>query len=168
MARVPDPNAPSIAVIGGATATLEAARLAFDVGGEIARRGGIVLCGGRGGVMEQAAKGAHEAGGVSIGILPGQRQDRATNPWLTYEIFTGLGQARNQVIVLSAAAVIAVAGEWGTLSEIGLALKYRVPVILLESFELNLPDGGRDPLLLRARTGVEAVTLALEHRLSPE
>ncbi len=166
MAKMLDPKAPPIAVIGSGTATAGVLRLAFEVGSEIARRGGMVVCGGRGGVMENAAKGARDTGGDVIGILPGVPADEAPNPFLSFEIFTGLGQARNQVIVLSAVAVIAVAGEWGTLSEIGLALKYRIPVVLLDSFELDLPDGGRDPLLLRARTAAEAVSLAFEHRLT--
>lgn len=166
MASVQREKAPPIAVIGGANVSGDLAQLALEVGRGIAAGGGIVVCGGRGGVMEQAARGCVEQGGTSLGILPGTAEDGPGNPYLTHRVFTGLGQARNQVIVLSAAAVVAIGGEWGTLSEIGLALKHRVPVVLLASFEVALPDGSDDPLLFRARDPAEAVAIAFEKRRS--
>ncbi|MFQ5525490.1 MAG: TIGR00725 family protein [Thermoanaerobaculia bacterium] len=157
-------HAPVIAVVGGAASTREVGILAFEVGRQIAARQGVLLCGGRGGVMEQAARGAKENGGTTLGVLPGEAASGRTSSFLSHRLFTGIGQARNQIIVLSAAAVIAVGGEWGTLSEIALALKHRVPVVLLESFDVRLPDGGGDPLLFHAGTPSDAVALAFEHR----
>jgi uncharacterized protein (TIGR00725 family) len=114
-------------------------------------------------VMEAACRGARGAGGRTVGVLPGS-DEAATPPndHLDVVLYTGLAQARNQVVVLSAAAVIAVGGGWGTLSEIGLALKYRVPVVLLASWHLRRPDGLADPLLLVARTAADAVALAAQ------
>ncbi|MCP4201960.1 MAG: TIGR00725 family protein [bacterium] len=156
-----------IAVIGAAAATAEVAALAAEVGREIAGRGGVVICGGRGGVMEHSARGATEAGGVAIGILPGRRGEEVPNDYLEHRIFTGIGQARNQVIVLSAVAVIAVSGGWGTLSEIALALKHRVPVVLLSGLEVRPPDGREEALLFRAQTPAEAVAIAFDNARRP-
>ncbi len=155
--------APPIAVVGGATANTKVAELAAQVGREIANRGGVLLCGGRGGVMEHSARGASEAGGTAIGILPGSPGEDAPNEYLKYRIFTGIGQARNQIIVLSAVAVIAVSGGWGTMSEIALALKHRIPVVLLSSLEMHTPDGRDESLLFRARTPTEAVAVAFDN-----
>ena len=110
--------------------------MACEVGRLVAERGGIVVCGGRGGVMEAAARGAAEAGGASIGILPDE--DRAaSNPYLTYSVATGVGQARNLAVVCSAETVVAVGGGYGTLSEIGLARKVGRPVFSLRSWDLG-------------------------------
>jgi len=117
-----------IAVIGGATAPPAMLALARAVGQEIARRGGVLICGGLAGIMQAAAQGAQEAGGVVIGILPGP--DRAHgNPFLTYSIVTNLGHARNMLIAHSADGLIAVAGSYGTISEAAIALKLGKPVI---------------------------------------
>ena len=102
----------------------------------VAERGGIVVCGGLSGVMEAAARGATEAGGTAIGILPDEDRGRA-NAHLSYSVATGTGQARNLAVVCSGDAVIAVGGEFGTLSEIGLALKVGRPVFALDSWELG-------------------------------
>ena len=102
----------------------------------VVERGGIVICGGLSGVMEAAARGASEAGGVAIGILPDEDRLQA-NEYLTYSVATGAGQARNLAVVCSADAVIAVGGEYGTLSEIGLALKVGRPVVSLGSWNLG-------------------------------
>lgn len=142
-----------LAVIGGGHTTPAILALAQEVGREIARRGAILLCGGLGGVMAAAARGAQEAGGVSLGILPGPDR-REANPYLTYTIVTNLGHARNVLIAHSADALLAVNGSYGTISEAAIALKLGKPVIGLEvDWEL----AG----LQRARTPQEAVALAL-------
>jgi uncharacterized protein (TIGR00725 family) len=113
--------------------------------------------------MEQAAAGAKAAGGLTIGILPGRNAEESPpNAYIDLPIFTGMGQARNQILVLSAAAVIAVSGGWGTLSEIGLALKHGIPVVRLESWKLSRPDGRDEPLLKCATSATQAVELALK------
>ncbi len=113
--------------------------------------------------MAAASRGARSAGGTVIGILPGaDAHDSPANDAVNVAIYTGLGQARNLSVVLSAAVVIAVGGGWGTLSEIALALKHRVPVVVLESWSLSLPDGRDEPLLRAARSPRQAVELSLE------
>jgi uncharacterized protein (TIGR00725 family) len=124
------------------------------VGREVARRGAVLLCGGLGGVMAAAAEGAKEAGGVSIGLLPDPDRRRA-NPYLTYSIPTNLAHARNIVIAHAADALIAVDGEYGTISEAAIALKLGKPVIALQC-AWDLPG------LTRAATPQEAVALARE------
>jgi hypothetical protein len=142
-----------MAVIGGGEVSPEIAALAREVGRQVARRGAVLLCGGLGGVMAAAAKGAQEAGGVSVGILPDGDRRRA-NPYLTYAIATNLGHARNMLIAHSADALIAVDGSFGTISEAAIALKLGKPVIALEvSWDL--------PGLRRANSPQEAVDLAL-------
>ena len=141
-----------VAVIGGGEAAPEVAALAYEVGRELARRGAIVICGGLGGVMEAAARGVQEAGGVSIGILPDADRRRA-NPYLTYNIPTNLGHARNMIIVHAADAVIAVGGGYGTISEAAIALKLGKTVVAL-AVDWELPG------LKRASHPGEAVSLA--------
>ncbi len=151
-----------IAVIGAASCGRRLADLAFGVGQEIARQGAVLLCGGRGGVMEEAAAGAAAEGGLVIGILPGaDASESPPNPHVGVAVYTGLGQARNQVLVLSGQAVIGVGGGWGTMTEIGLALKHGRPVVLLESWKLERPDGRSEPLLLSADSPQQAVSRAL-------
>ena len=116
-----------VAVVGGANCSAEEKELACQVGAGVARRGGILICGGGSGVMEAASQGAVEAGGEVIGILPGE-DHRMGNHYLKFAIATGLGEARNAIIARTADAVIAVGGEYGTLSEIALALKMNKPV----------------------------------------
>jgi len=128
-------SGPYVAVVGSGDATGELYEKAREVGRLVAERGGIVVCGGLSGVMEAAARGATETGGVSIGILPDEDRKRS-NPYLSYSITTGTGHARNLAVVCSGDVVIAVGGEYGTLSEIGLARKVGRPVVLLESWEL--------------------------------
>jgi hypothetical protein len=156
------PRLVQIAVVGAAACDDEIARLARDTGAEIALAGATLLCGGRGGVMEAAAEGAHLAGGRTVGVLPGvDEKSTPPNDFLDVVLYTGLQQARNQILVLSAEAVIAIGGGWGTLSEIALALKFRVPVVLLASWALKRPDGLKDPLLFEARTPKDALEIAL-------
>lgn len=122
------------------------------VGAELARRGAVVVCGGLGGVMEAACRGARGEGGVTLGILPGFER-AAANPWVSVAVATGLGELRNGLVVRSADAVIAIAGGYGTLSEIALALKAGVRVVGLRSWEI---DG-----VLAADDAAAAVALAL-------
>jgi uncharacterized protein (TIGR00725 family) len=125
-----------VAVVGSGTATGELYGRAREVGRLIAKRGGVVVCGGLSGVMEAAARGATEIGGTAIGILPDEDRGRA-NAYLSYSVATGAGQARNLAVVCSGDVVIAVGGEYGTLSEIGLALKIGRPIVALGSWDLD-------------------------------
>src|ERR687896_165838 len=125
-----------VAVVGSGEASGELYEKAREVGRLIAERGGTVVCGGRSGVMEAAARGATEAGGTAIGILPDEDR-RRQNQYLTYSVATGAGQAPNLAVVCSGDVVIAIGGEYGTLSEIGLALKVGRPVVALESWDLG-------------------------------
>jgi uncharacterized protein (TIGR00725 family) len=127
---------PYVAVVGSGTASGELYEKAREVGRLVAERGGTLICGGRSGVMEAAACGATEAGGTTIGILPDEDRKRA-NKYLSYSIATGTGHARNLAVVCSGDVVIAVGGEYGTLSEIGLARKVGRPVVALTSWELG-------------------------------
>ena len=112
--------------------------------------------------MAAASEGARAAGGLVVGLLPGaDARSSQPNAHLDVALFTGLGQARNVVLTLSAHAVVALGGGWGTLSEIALALKQRVPVVVLESWELTRPDGLVDPLLRRAISPADAVATAI-------
>jgi uncharacterized protein (TIGR00725 family) len=125
-----------VAVVGSGTATGELYEKARTVGRLVAERGATVVCGGLSGVMEAAARGATEAGGTVIGILPDEDRQRQ-NEYLTYSVATGAGQARNLAVVCSGDVVIAVGGEYGTLSEIGLARKAGRPVVVLEGWDLG-------------------------------
>lgn len=149
-----------MAVIGPGAAGPELCRLAYEVGAELARRQAIVLCGGLGGVMEAAARGAREASGRSIGLLPGT--DRADgNPFLDHALPTGLAEARDGALVTSADAVIAVGCNPGTLIEIGYALKRQRPLAVLGGWSV-LDEGGQPVAGFQtARTAAEAVTIAL-------
>jgi hypothetical protein len=153
---------PHIAVAGAGTCGADLARLADEVGRGIARAGAVLLTGGRTGVMAAASAGARAAGGLVVGVLPGRdAAESPPDPAVEIALFTGLGQARNQVLVLSAAAVIAIGGAWGTLSEIALALKHGIPVVTLAGWRLERPDGAPEPLLAAAATAEEAVAAAL-------
>lgn len=126
-----------ISVIGsGGPISKETAKIANDVGREIAVRGGVLICGGLGGVMAEAAKGAKEKGGLTIGIIPGEDPDSA-NPYIDIPIITGLGFARNVLVAYSGSAVIAISGKLGTLSEISYALLKEKPVIGLGTWDLG-------------------------------
>jgi uncharacterized protein (TIGR00725 family) len=119
-----------VSVVGAAGATDEELRLARELGGALARAGAVVVCGGYGGVMEGVARGAREAGGLTIGILKGV-DARDANPWIVLPIPTGMGDARNALVVRAGESVVAVGGSWGTLSEIALALKAGLEVGIL-------------------------------------
>jgi uncharacterized protein (TIGR00725 family) len=116
-------------------------QLGEEVGALLAENGAIVICGGLGGVMEGVARGAASRGGISVGFLPGSDAD-AANPYITLPIASGLGEARNVLVARSGDALIAIGGEWGTLSEVSLAMKIGVPVVLLapaRTGDLGLP-----------------------------
>ena len=125
-----------IGVIGGSVCNPEIEKTAEEVGRLIAQKGGIVICGGLGGVMEAAAKGAKEAGGTTIGVLPGANPDDA-NKYIDIPLPTGIGYARNVIIVNASQAVIAVDGKYGTLSEIAFCLQLGVPVVSLFSWNID-------------------------------
>jgi uncharacterized protein (TIGR00725 family) len=127
---------PYVAVIGSGDATEEETALAVRVGAAVATSGAVLVCGGLGGVMEAACRGAQEAGGTTVGILPGH--DRASaNNFVDIAIATGLGEMRNAVVVGCADAVVAVGGEYGTLSEIAFALRTGKPVVGIGTWELK-------------------------------
>lgn len=149
-----------VAVIGGNSPPPEALTNAEAVGRELARRGHTVVCGGRGGVMEAACRGAREAGGHTIGVLPGPDR-RDANPHVEFPIVTNLGAARNAIVVLSADAVIAVDGSYGTLSEIALARVHGKPVAGLATWSLSRPDGTEDGGIARADDPADAVEKAV-------
>ena len=150
-----------VAVIGASVATAEQESVAEEVGRRLAQAGVIVITGGGGGVMAAASRGAAEAGGTVIGILPGE--DRAhANPWVSIALPTGLGELRNGLIVRAADVAIAVGGAYGTLSEIALAMVADVPVIGIDSWDVEGVQAAGSPqeavrraLALAAGGGVE-------------
>jgi hypothetical protein len=148
------PAPPYVAVVGAGGGDLAPELLADAeaIGALLARRGAVLVCGGLGGVMEAACRGARSAGGVTLGILPGTSRADA-NEWVSVAVATGLGELRNGLIVRSADAVVAVGGGHGTLSEIALALKAGKRVVGLRSWEI---DG-----MQQAGDAAEAVASAL-------
>ena len=148
-----------IAVIGGSQCSHEEVRIAEEVGRELARRGGILVCGGLGGVMEAACKGATSEGGATVGILPGDNRS-AANPYVSIPIVTGIGYARNIIVVKSAQAVIAIDGSYGTLSEIAYALQNDIPVVGLNTWSFSLKGKAAD-FIIQAYDAREAVEKAI-------
>jgi hypothetical protein len=142
-----------IAVIGGSRPGRQALEAAFEVGRLIARAGAIVVCGGLGGVMEAACRGAREEGGLAVGILPGCSPADA-NPWVDLPVATGLGYTRNSLVVMNADAVVAIDGEYGTLSEIAYGKIHGKKVVGLGTWDVKGVE--------TAATPEEAVRLALE------
>jgi uncharacterized protein (TIGR00725 family) len=160
----PSERARQVAVIGSSHAELgsELARLGEEVGRLLAEAGVTLVCGGMSGVMEAACRGASEAGGEAIGIVPGHDVSEA-NPYCTHVVATGIGHARNLAVVSSGEVVIAIGGEWGTLSEIGFARAIDRPVIALRSWTLSGREAMEDaPGVLLAESPREAVDLALD------
>jgi uncharacterized protein (TIGR00725 family) len=151
--------APWIAVVGPGSADARELERAEDAGAAIADAGAVLVCGGLGGVMEAACRGARSRGGTTVGLLPGSDREDA-NGWVLLAIPTGLGEARNALIVRAADAVVAIGGAWGTLSEIALALKAGKPVIGLETWELGRAG---EPVegVIRADDAASAVEMAL-------
>ena len=150
-----------ISVIGaGETSSATLIRAAEEVGRELAERGATVVCGGLKGVMEAVCKGAKNGGGVTIGILP-DNDPLTANPWVDYAICTGMGYARNAIVVKSGRAVIAIGGAFGTLSEIGHALGDGIPVVALNTWSLAR-NGENDNSMIKASTPREAVEKAIQ------
>ncbi len=148
-----------VAVVGGSTCTADEARVAEAVGRGLAGRGAALVCGGLGGVMEAACRGAKSAGGLTVGILPGDDR-RSANPHVDVPVVTGMGHARNAIVVKTAQAVIAIDGSYGTLSEIALALQNGIAVIGLGTWSLSL-HGQADKSIVQARDAEEAVEKAI-------
>ncbi len=146
---------PLIAVVGGSSCSTEEAEWAVVVGQLLAERGAVLVCGGYGGVMEAAARGAKQAGGVTIGILAGT-DPRDANPHIDIALATGMGEMRNALLVRAAGAVIAIGGGWGTLSEIALALRIGTPVVGLHDAFVSAVD------IPRVTTPAQAVAWAME------
>ncbi len=142
-----------IGVIGANYCGKKVAKLANEVGHEIAKAGALLVCGGLGGVMEAACQGAKEQGGITIGIIPGVKRAEA-NPYVDFPIVTGLGYARNILVVRNSQAVIALPGKYGTLSEIAFCLNFKIPLISLSNWKI---EG-----MLKAKNPVSAVKLALK------
>jgi len=151
---------PIIAVIGAGQCSQRLKEEAAAVGRYVAEQGGVIVCGGRGGIMEGVCRGAAEAGGTTIGILPSGDANEA-NPYVTYAVPTGLGEARNAVIIRTCDAVLAFPGRFGTLSEIAFALKMGKPVVSVGSWDVDDQIVQlKDPLDAARR----AMALALQNR----
>jgi uncharacterized protein (TIGR00725 family) len=148
-----------VAVVGAGSASPEEESAAEAVGQGLAQAGAVVVCGGLGGVMEAACRGAKAAGGTTVGILPGAQRSDA-NPHVDIALATGLGEIRNGIIVRTVDALVAVGGEFGTLSEIALALKAGKPVIALGGWQLAR-DGEPVEPMERAASPADAVARAL-------
>jgi len=145
---------PYIGIIGSGGASAESDEFAYNVGMQVARNGAVLICGGLGGVMTAAARGAKDAGGTTIGVVPGSDRKDA-NPYIDFPIATGFGEARNLIIIRSSDAIIALPGEYGTLSEFAFALKLDKPVIATREWDLR----GVTPVRTNPE---EAVQLALQ------
>ena len=148
-----------IAVIGGAAPEPPALKAAEEVGKLLAERGMGVVCGGLGGVMQAVCKGAFEAGGLTVGILPSYRESDA-NQYVRISLPTGIGYVRNALVVRAGRAAIAIDGSYGTLNEMSIALAEGIPVVALDSWELAV-GGKQDTAVYRAATPQEAVDMAI-------
>ncbi len=154
---------PVIAVIGGAECTATEEMQAAYVGRLLAEHGVVLICGGRGGVMEAACGGAKAGGGLTVGVLPGDDPDEA-NPYVDVAIATGMGEARNAVIIDSADGVIAIGGGYGTLAELAFAFKCGVPVVGLGTWQMTDPHG--QPIPIQVVGSAEDAVKAMMERLS--
>jgi hypothetical protein len=152
-----------VAVVGSGEASPADVAVAEEIGRGLAARGAVIVCGGLGGVMEAACRGARSEDGVTVGLLPGP--DRAAaNPYVSVAIATGLGEARNALVVRAADVLVAVGGSWGTLSEIALALRVGKRVVGVGTWELVRAGGEPVEGVERAEDAAEAVELALGPR----
>lgn len=152
MSETPLPKR-TIGVIGAGSADVSILKIAEDLGKLIAKRNAILICGGLGGVMEAAARGAKAEGGLTVGILPGNHKSDS-NPYIDVPIATGFGEGRNVIITRSADALIAVGGEYGTLSEIAFGLKTGKPVIGINTWNIKG--------IIKADSAEDAVNKAFE------
>jgi len=143
-----------IAVIGGSETTSKNLETAERVGSLIAQRGAILITGGLGGVMNAASKGAKTANGLVIGIIPTTDKESA-NPYVDIPIVTGMGEARNLIIARTCDCAIAIDGKYGTLTEIAYCLMFGIPVIGINTWEIQAP-------IMRVKNAEEAVSLAFE------
>lgn len=148
-----------MAVCGGGVFEQEGADTAEAVGAELARRGAIVMCGGGHGVMEAVCRGARSEGGMTIGFLPGELRAEA-NEYVDVALPTGMGEMRNMLLVRASDVVIAISGEFGTLSEVAFALRVGIPVVGIDTWEL-VRNGEPDPSIVRATDAIDAVDRAL-------
>jgi uncharacterized protein (TIGR00725 family) len=143
-----------IAVIGGSKPDAKSLKTAEEVGSLIAQNNGVLITGGMGGVMKAASKGAKNAGGLVIGILPTTKKESA-NPYVDIPIVTGMSEARNMIIARTCDAAIAIDGKYGTLSEIAFCLIFDVPVIGLDTWDINAP-------IIKAKSAKQAVEIIFE------
>lgn len=150
-----------IGVIGASQCDSIIYSQAVQVGEILAKRSAVIMCGGGYGIMEAVAYGAAKQNGTIIGILPGNNRNEG-NKYLTYCLATGLGEARNAIIARASDALIAISGGYGTLSEIGLALKMRKTVVGLNTWNISSPYPKENNLLLTCETPEQAVHFALE------
>jgi uncharacterized protein (TIGR00725 family) len=148
-----------VAVVGASDASDDDLAVAEDLGRELAARGAVVVCGGLGGVMEAVCRGARQAGGHTVGILPGDDR-RQANPHVEVAVATGLGEGRNLLVIRTADAVVAVGGGFGTLSEIAFALRLGRPVVGLATWELS-KGGQAVDAIVRVATAADAADAAL-------
>lgn len=149
-----------IGVIGASQPPEELLTLAEKVGEEIAKRGGVLICGGMGGVMEWACKGAKKQGGITVGILPSMSRESA-NPYVDIPIVTGMGYARNIIVVLSSQAIIAIGGAYGTLTELAFALHFNIPLVGIRTWHLQ-SDQTEVRGIIYVDEPEEAVKIAME------
>jgi uncharacterized protein (TIGR00725 family) len=148
-----------ISVVGTSTASPEIYELARETGRLLAERGCIVVCGGGGGVMEGVCRGASEAGGISVGLLPNTLSE--ANPYVSIPLVTGLGEVRNVAVVSAGQAVISIGGAYGTLSELGFAMRQGKRVVGLNTWRIE-DENGKPAALVCVSTPLDAVTAALE------
>jgi len=157
MSTASTPGHSYIAVIGpGTGATAADVAAAEETGRLLAEASATLVCGGLGGVMEAACRGARQRGGITVGIMPGRRHGQG-NSYLTVELPTGLGEMRNALVIAAAEAAIAIGGSWGTLSEVALAMRAGKPVLAIGGWRVGAPDQGPRA----AASPAEAVQLAL-------
>lgn len=150
-----------VGVIGSSTASQDLTAIAEQVGEEIAKSGAAVVCGGLTGVMEAVCKGARRSGGLTIGIIPSDDKKDA-NPYVQIPIVTGMGVGRNVMLVKTADVLIAVGGEFGTLSEIAHALNLGKKVVGLRTWNLEKAHTKPIPNLIEAKGPKDAVEKALK------
>jgi hypothetical protein len=152
---------PVIAIVGAGKCSKKLRDSAAIVGHYVAKNGGVVVCGGLEGIMEGAARGCWEGGGVSIGILPSDDRNDA-NKFITHIIPTGFGEARNMMVIRAADVVVAFPGKYGTLSEMAFALKAGKPVISISAWRLGEDIIGMDDPQEAAEKAMELAQAALE------